>query len=188
MLKPRNTSKELSLGCLSVLVAGPAAIEAQESTGQQELVASQSLPSSVHGRDKWETLGFVFGAPFADDPLFCPVTMPAGWTKRATEHSMHSDIIDNQGRARGGFFYKAAFYDRKAYMGEPDPRYYIESVYDEAREDQDACKVLDRATGETLFESDVFESQKDGWKLARDQATKWLADHHPDWKDSAAYW
>lgn len=92
-------------------------IEAQEARGQQELVASTDLPSDTRGTDEaFIALGFSFGEPHAHDPLFRPTTLPQGWTKTGTDHSMHSVIRDEQGRDRVGVFYKAAFYDRRADM------------------------------------------------------------------------
>lgn len=76
----------------------PGMIEASERHGQADLVKSESLPSEVHDRETFEALGFTFGAPFKDDPLFAPATLPAGWTKRATDHAMWSEIVDDKGR------------------------------------------------------------------------------------------
>jgi hypothetical protein len=94
----------------------PGAIEASEARGQAQFVASQSLPSDVRDRKVFEALGFTFGEPYKDDPIFAPATLPAGWTKRGTDHDMHSEILDEKGRVRAGVFYKAAFYDRRADM------------------------------------------------------------------------
>ena len=41
--------------------------------------------------------------------------MPQGWTRRATDHDMHSEILDEAGKIRISVFYKAAFYDRRAH-------------------------------------------------------------------------
>jgi len=89
----------------------------QEKRGQQQLVNSDRLPSKVHGdRAEWEALGFRFGDPDPDDPMFMPATLPDGWQRRATDHSMWSVIVDALGRDRVEVFYKAAFYDRSAFM------------------------------------------------------------------------
>lgn len=89
----------------------------QEARGQRQLVHSDRLPSDVRGdRAQWEALGFTFGEPDPDDPMFMPATLPDGWVKRPTDHSMWSVIADNLGRERVEVFYKAAFYDRSAFM------------------------------------------------------------------------
>lgn len=117
---PTNTSDpdEVRGFFMESLVTGSErAIYAQEAAGQRELVNSEVLPSDLRGpQADWEALGFVFGDPVPNDPLFRKVTLPKGWSRRGTEHSMWSEIVDERGIARVGVFYKAAFYDRKADM------------------------------------------------------------------------
>lgn len=91
-------------------------IEASEARGQRELVESTQLPSKIRGREELEAMGIKFGEPCADDPLFCDAELPAGWKKRATDHSMWSELVDNEGEVRARIFYKAAFYDRDAFI------------------------------------------------------------------------
>jgi len=92
-------------------------IEAMEARGQQQLVNSEMLPTDTGGTDdEFITLGFTFGAPDPQDPLFRPATLPQGWRRAATDHSMGSELLDERGIARVGIFYKAAWYDRSANM------------------------------------------------------------------------
>ena len=42
--------------------------------------------------------------------------MPNGWKKQATDHSMWSELIDDKGKVRATIFYKAAFYDQRAFL------------------------------------------------------------------------
>ena len=96
----------------------PSMIEAQEARGQRELVESDVLPTA--NPEVWERLeamGVVRGEQVPGDPLFTYCTLPDGWTKRAApDHSMWSDLLDADGEAVAGIFYKAAYYDRKADM------------------------------------------------------------------------
>lgn len=115
----RTDTDDLSL--LSVLMHGldgdsSAGIYAQEAQGQRELVNSTQLPSDGPIAEA-EALGIVFGPVDERDPMFRPATLPEGWEKRATDHSMWTDIVDDKGRKRLGVFYKAAFYDRSAHFG-----------------------------------------------------------------------
>lgn len=88
----------------------------QEKRGQRQLVHSDRLPSDLKGdRAEWEALGFTFGEPDEEDPVFMPATLPDGWKRQPTEHSMWSVIADQLGRERVAIFYKAAFYDRSAF-------------------------------------------------------------------------
>jgi hypothetical protein len=44
------------------------------------------------------------------------VKLPEGWHIKATDHSMWSNLVDDKGRNRASIFYKAAFYDREAFL------------------------------------------------------------------------
>ncbi|HEY9395862.1 MAG TPA: hypothetical protein VIP58_17045 [Nocardioides sp.] len=115
MNSPRNTSKSDPMENLLAAMGG---IEAQEAQGQRELVASAVLPfPGWNSSDAdFEALGFTFGDKVPGDDLFREATLPPGWTRKGTEHAMHTDVLDERGIARVGVFYKAAFYDRRADM------------------------------------------------------------------------
>ncbi|MEK6828574.1 MAG: hypothetical protein AABY15_00410 [Nanoarchaeota archaeon] len=100
---------------------GGKGIEAQEAQGQRELVKSSQLPAGLSGyrsgpgaKEIYEKLGIKVIGPSKGDELFLDVELPSGWSKKATDHDMWSDLLDDKGRKRAGIFYKAAFYDRKA--------------------------------------------------------------------------
>jgi hypothetical protein len=96
---------------------GGSPIVAMEKRGQQQLVNSDRLPSDLKGdRAEWDALGFTFGDPDPDDPLFMPATLPEGWKREPADHDMWSYVTDQHGRHRVEVFYKAAFYDRSAFM------------------------------------------------------------------------
>ena len=92
-------------------------IEGMESAGQTQLVNSELLPAESYHWEQLEDMGIVRGAPVENDPLFIHATIPDGWTKQATDHSMHSNLLDERGIPRARIFYKAAFYDRRADIG-----------------------------------------------------------------------
>ncbi|THA72479.1 hypothetical protein E6R60_26475 [Streptomyces sp. A0642] len=92
------------------------AIAEQEKAGQAQLVNSDRLPADIRGREVLEGFGVVFGEPDAADPMFCPATLPEGWRREASDHDMWSYLVDGQGRRRASIFYKAAFYDREAFI------------------------------------------------------------------------
>ncbi len=93
-------------------------IEEMESAGQAQLVNSDRLPTQInHGsRADFEALGFVFGEVDRNDSMFQQVTLPDGWKREGSDHAMWSYIVDDLGRQRVSIFYKAAFYDRDAFM------------------------------------------------------------------------
>lgn len=96
-----------------IVASKPGGIEAQEKAGQGALVASTNMPLELTpSKEAFEALGFTFGEKI--DDVFQHATLPPGWTRAATAHSMHSEIRDETGKVRVGVFYKAAFYDRRA--------------------------------------------------------------------------
>jgi len=162
----------------------PGGIAAQERAGQRVLVASTDMPKELRpSREAFETLGFTFGEDV--DRFFVSATLPAGWTRSATSHAMHSDILDEQGRQRAGVFYKANPYDRRAdaYLV---TRFQVRSVYaDEG--DEAVYAVFD--AGSECFRTEPF-TQRD-WPAmnAREkEAIAWLAEHVPDYDDPTANW
>jgi len=97
----------------NLLDATPAGIVASEARGQRELVNSTNLP--IEGPwEELEALGFKRGENV--DELFCTATLPEGWRKEPTHHNMWSKIVDAEGVERVSVFYKAASYDRRAFM------------------------------------------------------------------------
>jgi len=118
---PEDTSKRTSREhLLDAMNLGPSGfIEAQEAQGQRQMVNSDVLPTDIgytHTKEDYEALGFTFGAVVEDDPLFQNATLPEGWSRKGSSHSMWSYIADQRGVERVGIFYKAAFYDRSAHM------------------------------------------------------------------------
>lgn len=95
-------------------------ITGMESQGQRQLVQSDYLPTEGDW-EAVEALGFKRGEVVASDPLFTEATLPAGWRKEGTGHSMWSNVVDERGVTRVGVGYKAAFYDRWA-------RFHVVSV------------------------------------------------------------
>lgn len=172
----------------ALVASTPGGIERQEAEGQRQLASAfRTLPKEME-RGPAEAFGFVFGDDA--DELFVNVTAPDGWAIRPTDHSMHSEIVDEQGRVRGSIFYKAAFYDRRA-DGRWSCRYRIEPEYT-ADYDCIAYKAIDTATGETLFSQPVPEGGRDDRYLREDTVEKSvlakLAERFPDYRDPTAYW
>lgn len=101
-----------------VMGGNPDAIVEQEKEGQRQLVEDFQLPVRMVDctEEDLEKMGIVLGEEIESDPLFRKVELPKGWTVRATEHQMWSDVFDEQGVVRLRVFYKAAFYDRRAHV------------------------------------------------------------------------
>lgn len=95
----------------------PGGIERQEKAGQIEQSFLETLPRQFNGCSQadFEQLGFKFSGVVVDE-IFVETEFPKGWRKSPTEHSMWTDILDDKGQKRASIFYKAAFYDRSAFV------------------------------------------------------------------------
>lgn len=117
---PVETTTETGVHPEWVMGGNPKAIEAQEAQGQRDLVANSQLPVKCPPALKaaLEAAGVIFGAQTPGDKLFCSATLPKGWRKQGSDHDMWSYLLDDKGQKRASIFYKAAFYDRDAFIGE----------------------------------------------------------------------
>lgn len=175
----------------AMVASTPGGIEAQEKRGQAALVASTNMPKEMHpGREAFERLGFAFGDVV--DDLFVQATLPPGWTRAATDHSMHSDILDEKGRKRVGVFYKAAFYDRKA-SANLVARFRVEKKYPEGNGAIDRDAMLPTIVTDSgveihrAGESKYIGDWEKGDQLEND-ARKWLDENRPGWRDPVGSW
>jgi hypothetical protein len=170
----------------ALIASIPGGIERQEAAGQRTLVESAMLPKEIRGatREQLAALGFKFGADV--DELFVTCELPPGWKKRGTDHSMHSDLLDEQGRKRAGIFYKAAFYDRRADMS-MDRRYGVDCYRDGSTDQMRRVDVTD--CGAVLKEfGEVNRDDFDGMDALKKAAKAWLAERHPEWQNALACW
>ena len=122
--KPINTRQEAQdspeMLFMEALISGGTSgmIERQEKQGQSSFVGSDTLPTEISEGDK-DTLiqmGVKFGSVVEGDDIFQYVELPQGWKKESTDHSMWSYLIDAAGKKVASIFYKAAFYDRSAFL------------------------------------------------------------------------
>lgn len=132
---PENTSRRDPLIHVAGSWDNPSRyIEEMEADGQRQLVNGTDLPAKGYDVKEFEAVGFTFGEPDKRDPLFRPATLPEGWKREGSDHSMWSYIVDQLGRRRVSIFYKAAFYDRDANM-RLETRYgYLRRVVDDNAE------------------------------------------------------
>ncbi len=198
--KITNTTREVAerpeIALMEMLLSGgpSGAIERTEARGQQEIVNADVLPTDgLSPYDVWKAMGVKIGLPLAGDAMFTRVTLPTGWTKRLTDHSMWTDLIDSKGRKRASIFYKASFYDRSAHI-RPTVRFEVSRNY--AYKEVMQYRVLD--SGTVVFSSTAFPiprvNGKQDWKStdhlqALAECRAWLDDHgYPDFTNPAAYW
>ena len=171
------------------------AIRKQEADGQRSFTTSDTLPTRMGEDDRkvLEQAGVVFGNQVRGDEMFTYVTLPAGWKKVPTSHSMWSDLVDDKGRRRAAMFYKAAFYDRSARLN-TCRRFNTYMDYDRSDNGVIVKYVTDGGakvfttkeypyTGEPY--SDDYRAQD---RAATDEVKAWLKEHFPNWEDASAYW
>jgi hypothetical protein len=189
-------------------------IEDMEARGQHQLVSQSSrlptegLTSGRGGeldpelRKLWEALGFKIGQPVEGDPIFTNVELSEGWTIKATDHSMSSDLLDAKGRKRASVFYKAAFYDRSAFI-RLNNRFFIGVEYrKKTSEDRHRRHlVIDTATNVGGDDPTLYgyaDYPNGGVRLVtkwtkdldgnRTKCLAWLNKQYPRWEDPTAYW
>ena len=171
-------------------------IEHMEKEGQTEAVKNTMMAIKMNPKkEEWEKLGFVFTEIPGDDVL-CNAQMPEGWSMKATDHSMWSEIIDNKGLKRGSMFYKASFYDRRAHMS-LEPRYrvcvrYIDDNYTtkEIYFGNEKEKLF--IAGQLYIPKDAsneeFKTKMEEEDKLKSIAFEFAKENYPDWKDVNAYW
>ena len=133
------------------------------------------------------------------DDLFWSVKLPEGWEIRATDHTMWNELIDNKGRKRASFFYKAAFYDRDAFINF-NTRFQVsvDHVADPAT-DYDVWKASDyqgivKDGGVVIYSTKCVsvtgsydgddKVKKPLWK----ELENFMKEHWPDYENTDAYW
>lgn len=192
-------SQNLTLAALSATnftdfraAVTPGGIEAQEAAGQAIFVSNATLPKDCN-RDMLALMGVKFGADV--DDLFVMAQLPDGWKKQATEHSMWSDLLDENGRKRASIFYKAAFYDRKAHMNLC--RRYIADAHESCDADGTAVEYGKHTHVKTVVKdcADIIHTigirEADDYQTGDEHrvlAETWLDVHYPDWHNPLAYW
>lgn len=194
--KLRLTPAALNADTLENFMAAatPGGIEAQEARGQRDFVASTTLPKQCNGctREQLEAMGIVFGKD--EDDLFIAATLPAGWKKEATDHSMWSKLIDDKDRERASIFYKAAFYDRSAHIDLSNfyrtrNRYLDTNGKEGAGRPSTIQHLVVNANGETLLDAGTAGYEDYAAQETCDKkCVEWLASNAPDWRNPLAYW
>jgi hypothetical protein len=191
-------------------------IEDMEARGQRQLVSQSSrLPTKgltwpMWGDSEceasilqatWSQLGVKIGTPVEGDPTFTNVELPLGWRLEATDHSMWSELLDDKGRVRASMFYKAAFYDRSAFI-RLNNRFFVGLQHrEENPEDRHRrALVIDQATDvggndPALYGyGDKFGTVRRVTEWTEDlnggsaECEAWLDEQYPQWREPTAYW
>jgi hypothetical protein len=176
-----------------VMGGNPAAIERQEAEGQKELIDSLQLPKrcnspiGINAAEQYSKMGIKVFTGSKGDDLFMGVKLPKGWEKRATDHSMWNNLVDDKGRTRATFFYKAAFYDRDAFINF-QTRYQSTCKYLTEKDEKGRNKSYYVVTdGDIELYVAGFYDGKNHEELTK-MCEEYLNTNYPDWKNINAYW
>ena len=186
-------------------------IECMEERGTAQLAESGVLPSAglvlKISEDKYqqcyaewaEKCGIKVLELVEGDDVFVHVELPPGWRQERTDHAMWNELLDDKGRKRASIFYKAAFYDRSAYI-RLDTRFKASyEPWDDTWKDKRCFPVVTDG-GKEIWRGEVIAPtippyQPDDSEFVRrmdiadEKAKQWLIDNgYPDYEEVNAYW
>ena len=132
------------------------------------------------------------------DELFWNVKLPEGWEIKPTDHSMWNELLDNKGRKRMTFFYKAAFYDRDAFSN-LQTRYQLDVTHIADSADYDLWKKSDiqgtvKDGDAVIYQTKCVPAVEDYSEEDEIKSGLWeelktfMNEHYPDYKNVHAYW
>lgn len=148
-------------------------------------------------KQQYEKMGIVIVDEY--DDLFYNVELPEGWQIKATDHSMWNNLVDNKGRKRAQFFYKAAFYDRDAFINF-NTRFHVDvehtapysSDYDVWAQSDYQGTIKDGE--DVIFSTECVPvtgsyTEDDKVKDAlRKKLDEYMDENYPNYTDINAYW
>ena len=134
------------------------------------------------------------------DNLFYSVELPEGWKIEATDHSMWNNLFDNRGRKRASFFYKAAFYDRDAFINFghrysfeilPFDGYESDASYEDRKFKPWRLFLTDNGEKIKKLEEIVATTDEEYFRIddiLRKIGMTYLNENYPEWEDINSYW
>lgn len=173
--------------------AAPGGIEAQEAAGQKKLCKDASLLPIDLGYSAviWPQIEEAWSIKHGKvvDKVFYSVQLPEGWKIKPTNHSMWSDLIDQNGSTRAAIFFKAAFYDYEANMN-LQTRYRMTSGSrpDMATPFSRTAVVYSVNVTDEKTKNIIFQGALSDYDHQYDAAQEFLNVNYPDHKNPFAYW
>jgi hypothetical protein len=177
---------------LAMIAGTPGAVDAIQNQEQDDLVTSTQLPIKADQGD-WDVFkswGIVRGDDV--DKWFCNVTLPAGWKKQRTDHSMWSDLLDQNGLKRASIFYKSQMGWVEDAFIHSSRRFYASACRDDYYVDKAPyIPTIKESNGKTLWRGTPVEVNDDkgtAMDKAREIAFAKLKELYPDYDKTDAYW
>jgi hypothetical protein len=145
----------------------------------------------MNAAEQYHKMGIKVFTTSKGDDLFIGVKLPEGWKKEATNHSMWNNLVDDKGHIRATFFYKAAFYDRDAFVNFKT-RYNWDADY--SNKETCSYRVVDGANNEVVFQTEQMtrDCNQPGYfkkqEKLQQQCKDYLDKNFPNHNDINAYW
>lgn len=194
VVRNQRLPKKLNDVCLPNEVRWNGVEDSMEWEERHKIIMQNNIK---YTRQQYEKMGIVI-VDECDD-LFYNVVLPEGWKIEATDHSMWNNLFDNKGRKRADFFYKAAFYDRDAFINF-NTRYQtiVTRVADESS-DYEVWKNSDYQgivkDGEiVIFSTECippvgdYDSDNKIKDALRVKLDAYMKENYPDYENINAYW
>lgn len=189
--------------CLPKIVNSPnpdirSTIKDYDSMSYEERYKAAKLAKIEWTKQQYEKMGIK--VIDESDELFWNVELPEGWKVEATDHSMWNNLYDDKGRERATFFYKAAFYDRDAFINfnrryscrkMPFDNYESDISYEERKFKPWKLCIMDNGKIITILE-EITPSTTNEYYAIDDRldeiGVSYLKEHYPNYEDINAYW
>ena len=203
MQEKQGQRKVIANCCLPKIVNSPrpdirSTIKNYDTMSYEERLAAAKIAKIEWTKQQYEKMGIKI-IDECDD-LFWNVELPEGWKVKATSHSMWNNLYDDKGRERASFFYKAAFYDRDAfinfnrrysYSNIPFDNYESDISYEDRKFKPWKLCITD--CGKVIKILEEFSPSTDEEYYAIDDkfdkiGVEYLKEHYPNYEDINAYW
>jgi hypothetical protein len=160
----------------------------------EALIKAVALPVDM-GEDDHQILkqcGVKFNGLVEGDEIFENVELPDGWSVVESDNPEWFSLDDDNGNSRAVIYYSTSYYKRYAWL-RVSRRFAV--VPDYAFEDENPeARVCVTDYGVTVFTTMAYSydsSSREQYEVAKESAQKeastWLEENYPHWKNHLAY-
>lgn len=161
--------------------------------------ANSDLPGNCDIVEQYGRMGIKILDKY--DDLFYKVELPMGWEIKNADHPYWNNLlIDNEGRKRASFFYKAAIYNmdafinfthRYSYSVLPFDEYKTDATYTDRKFKPWKAVITDNGEPIKKLKEVTPNTQTESLELGKELriiAIDYLNENYPFWEDINAYW
>lgn len=186
VVRNHRLPKKLNKLCVPYDIGWNGVEDSMEWKDKNKIITQNNIE---YTKQQYEKMGIIIVDEY--DDLFWNVKLPEGWNIKATDHSMWNNLFDDKGRKRANFFYKAAFYDRDAFINfKTRFSISVSHIADANSDYQGIVKDGDEIIFSTESVSPTGDYQNDDKieNSLREQIEEYMNEHYPDYKDIFLYW